>query len=353
MGYPASRNGALIAVLSLVAAAACQDAPDSALPTEVAAARVGARAGCDAGTIQNRINRLYPVGPARASAHAQFNEARRDDRAGRGSEADLGFIGLAAETIGRLARGELQPSSSPLDPLVDDLVERLYACAGIPVPDLDGLLPPDLSPIRDIAVGAGVPGESFEVVTPSGNASVSGGTDFLDAAALILVYRLPDDDQFSDGTFQEYPPRYHVTVEPYDAQANYDAGAPTGPSSSEPLATVSVCPGDPHPHPLTQLSVLRRPEPFLDEGVALLPFAPSVAVACVELPPFAAATLPGADHSLGGRLAALWSRVVNGAGGLLTSAFSPAPLYAVDGGIGGRTRLLSDFVAARPVSTSE
>ncbi len=349
MAHPAPRSGALLTALLISLAAACRDAPDSALPTEVDAARTGVLATCTQGTIRSRIDLLYPAGPPRTQAHQAFNQAIKDDGAGFAGEADLGFTGLAAGTVARRERGELLPAASSQNAPVDDLVRRLYACADIPVPDFAALLPPDVSPMHDIAIGAGVPGLPFEVVTPSGNFSVSGGGDFLDGPAVFVVFRLTDEEGRAYRQFTAYPPAYRVRVSPYDAQANYDDGARLDGVEGAPWARVTVCPGDPHHHPLSDLQVLRREDPIVGYRSTFIPRTEPATIGCSALPPYSLAAVGSStDHSLGGRLATLWSRAVHGAGDLLTAAFVPPPLHAVDGGIGGRAELLSDFVAARP-----
>lgn len=343
-----SRFRGELLVLLAAAATACQDSSPS-LPTEAPVTMVSAPGTCDPTAIRGLIDDLYPEGTPRTGARARFDDADAKTQAGQVEQARLGYLVLAADVIGRRWQGQLltPPVVSP-DAQARDLIVRLYACADLTAPTetrLASLKPPAIQPLLDLVVGAAVPGQPFLVVTPSRNFSLSGGGTFFVEPALIVAYRIPDGSNLSGGTQDEYAPYYRVRVDPYSAQESvWGRFLPSyDPSDGGPLATASVCMGDPHPHPLSSARVLLRTAASPGSPTVVLPTAEPTGVLCNQLPPYLAASA-SVRGSREGRLAALWQRTVQLAGGALLSAFSPAPLYAVDGGIGGGTRLMADFV---------
>ena len=334
----------------LLAAVACSDAPSpTAAPTEVIApdARVAGQPACSAPPVTLAINALYP--PAeRGLAQRTFLRARALGIIGRPETAVSGFVALAADALAREGAGTLLDPAGPAttQQKVVELVDRLYVCGGRePVGDvlLDILTDPNRG-LRDYAAGPALPGVPFQLTSPSRNFAVADPDgDFFDEPALVIVERLPDAPL--QDAYTEFPPRYHVTVLPYAAQANFDdADGTPGPEdvvSGPATAIVGVCPSDRHP-PFSELSVLRIPETFLESDPELLAgeeLHGEYGLDCSALPPYVA----GAEPFSARRFLASLRR----AGSIAAGWIAPAPLHAavVDGGIGGRPRLYSSFVA--------
>jgi hypothetical protein len=90
------------------------------------------------------------------------------------------------------------------------------------------------------------------------------------------------------------------------------------------------------------------------EPPQLLPHAAPAPLTCegnTQAPVFALGAPPPAPTGLERLLAGLGSGL-RAAGSRALALLGPAPLYAVDGGAGGRTRLASDFVAALPLAAA-
>lgn len=353
MRHRSRYRGEVLALLLTAAATACQDSSPS-LPTEAPVSMVSAPGTCDPTDIRALIDDLYPQGAPRTEARARFDDADAKSQAGQVEPARLGYVVLAADVIGRRWQGQLltPPVISP-DAEARDLIVRLYTCASLTAPTetrLAALRPPGtIGSLLDLVVGAAIPGQPFLVVTPSRNFSVSGDGDFFVEPALIVAFRIPDGSDLSGGQYDEYAPYYRVRVDPYSAHESvWGKFLPsTDPSDGGPLATVSMCMGDPHPTPLSDARVLLGTAELPGSPTVVLPVDEPSGVMCNQLPPYLAASA-SIRRSREGRLAALWQRTVQLAGGVLLSAFSPAPLYAVDGGIGGGTRVLASFVGASP-----
>lgn len=341
---------AVVPVVALLAAA-CQDRGSPVAP-EVAAPRASVVATtCDAAAdarAHELLNLVFAPGE-RDSWHLVFNRGRQAAEQGRLADAWTIYAPLLAEIAARAAAA---PAGSTLPGVVNELASLILVCSGQPGvdPALLALLNlPEAERIeRDVAFTVVSPTTNLQLVTPKRHFGVSAPAAFFDETALLVISRIADAPPFLGTHFTEYPPRFNVTLIPYTAQANFDDVAPLGYGPEDVLdegvfAEIAICPGPGHPD--ADVRVLRRPEPFLAEPTALLPLSvPAVAtlLACAEAgsTPYPSLALSPSERAFAG-VASVAMRVA----GLL----QPRAAHAVDGGIGGRTSLFSDYVGASPI----
>ena len=342
---------AVVPVVALLAAA-CQDRVSPVAP-EVAAPRASVVAtACDADADARAhalINLIYPEGRARDLAHDRFNKGRQAAEKGRLADSWTIYAPLLADIAARAAAA---PPDSELPGYVNELASLILVCSRQPGVDpalLDVLNLPEEERIeRDIAFTVVSPTTDLQLVTPKRHFGVSAPAAFFDETALLVISRIADAPPFLGTQFTEYPPRFNVTLLPYTAQANFDDVAPLGYGPEDVrnegvVAEMAICPGPDHPD--AGVRVLRRPEPFLAEPTALLPLSvPAVAtlLACAEA---GSTPYPSLAVSPSGRAFAGFASVATRVADLLL----PRTAHAVDGGIGGRTTLLSDYVGATPI----
>ena len=353
------RHRISLAAVAALVLAACSDDPGRT-PTGVGAASdlSAVTAVCEPATIRYTLANLLTDAGAKAYAIPHFNAGQQADAAGDVVLAEQEYFRVINHVIDRYVRGgTAQPKRyDSVQSAVYWVVLALYDCADAELPIAPGALAELIDDIGsggttgDIGIGVVGPGVDFDIVVASKQFSFSGDGDFWDEPGIVVLRRIYDDEEFSDGVYNEYPPRYNITVTPYTAQANFDDVAPigNGPEDVQPVgspnvtALVTICPGTGHPEPGTNLFILRRPEAFLDAPLEELPTAtPDPDVLCdATLPAYAAPEVigqapvgPGVG-AMRGLLASVWRHL------------GPAPLHAVDGGIGGRVRLASDYVSA-------
>lgn len=348
-----------LAAAAAVLLAACSDDPGRS-PTGVGSVSdlSAVTATCDPATIRYTLANLLTDAGAKSFAIPHFNAGQQADAAGNAALAEQEYFRVINHVLDRYVRGgTAQPKRyESVQAAVYYVVLALYDCADAQLPITETEL---VDLIDDIAAGGATgdvgiavvgPGIPFDVVVASKQFSFSGDGDYWDEPGIVVLSRIYDNTDFSDGVYNEYPPRYNITVTPYTAQANFDDVAPlgNGPEDVQPVgspditALVTICPGTGHPEPATNLFILRRPEAFLDAPLEVLPTAtPDPDVLCdADLPPYTppvtigrAPVAPGFG-AVRSMLASVWRHL------------GPAPLYAVDGGIGGRVRLASDYVSA-------
>lgn len=328
-----------LAVAPLLVAIACTDgAPPTANGGDAAASarRAGTAPTCETTAVVGSITSLYPPRD-RGATLRRFHGARVTALRGDVESAWPEFLGLAADALERATAGTLLDPRGPTmaaDGAVR-LVDQLYACGGrAPVGDVLGDV---LAGGVDVAFTVVLPGEPTTLVVPSANFGVKdteGG--FFDEAALLVIERVPDSPPFVPETFTEYPPRYKVYVLPETAQANFGRTVGAG----DPTIQVIICPADPHPS-LDDLTILRVPDDFPTTAAHPLDteHVHDPDVTCSEVDPYPGTT--GAAQGFGARVFG----ALRHAGAAAFGWLAPEPLYAVDGGIGGRTSLLSQFVA--------
>lgn len=350
---PSRSRLAAVPALALLALG-CQDragplSPDRVPPRASVVATV-----CDAeadARAHALINLVFTVGTEREVMHQRFNKGRQAAEKGLLDEAWAIYAPLLAEISARAAAA---PAGSELPGIVNELTSLILVCSrqpNVPAPLLDLLnLPEEERVLRDITFTIVSPDADLFLVTPKKHFGLSADATFFDETALLVVSRIPDTPPFLEAQFTEYPPRYNVTLIPYTAQQNFDnVGDPSyGPEDvvdAGVLANVAICAGPDHPH--DGLRVLRRPEPFLNEPTALLELsldAPALlgSLACSDAgsTPYPSLALTPSARVFAG-LSSATTR--------LASVLLPRVAHAVDGGIGGTTRLYSDYVAAAPV----
>lgn len=330
-------RSALVAA-PLLAALACTDAPSPTASSVDALARQSSSGDvCVPPVAVGAITSVYPP-RLRGATLQRFQQARAlADREGPDA-AWPEFLALTGDVLAREAAGTL------LDPAgrrttadaVVLLVDQLYACGGRePVGETIGEV------IRngvDVAITTVTPNEPTQLVVPSANFGVVDEVgSFFDEPALLIIERVPDDPPFVPQVYTEHPPRYRAHVLPASAQANFGRT----PVPGDPTILVIICPADPHPA-LDELTILRIPDAFPADPAQLLD-AQQVhghGVTCTDAGEYPAPQL-GAAGSFGGRMFGALRRGAASAFGWL----APQPLYAVDGGIGGRTFFMSSFVA--------
>ena len=331
-----------LAAAPLLVAIACADDPPAG-PPSISTAQARAQGGiigddeCEPARIIVLIATTLPP-RERGAAQRDFTSARRLDAAGDNDAAWPTYLALAEQTLEHALAGRLRNPPGPLTAVeaAVTLVDLLYQC---------GERPPVAATIRDILTGARDfvvetvgPNEPTQIVVPSANFGiVNEAGDFFDEQALLIIERVPDDPPFLPQQYTEYPPRYQVYVLPASAQANF--GGTPGPGS--PTMLVVICPGDPHPD-VDEMDILRVPDAYPAEPAQLLDaeHVHGYGVTCTDAGEYPAPQV-GAAPSLGDRMVGALQRGAATAFGWL----APEPLYAVDGGIGGRTFLMSSYVA--------
>ena len=341
-------------VLALLALA-CQDragplSPDGAPPrASIVAAVCDKEADSRAHAL---INLVFTVEKEREVMHERFNKGRQAAEKGHLADSWAIYAPLLAEIS---ARANAAPAGSELRTIVNELASLILVCSRQPevaAPLLELLnLPEEQRLVRDIAFTVVSPEKDLLLTTPKKHFALTAPRRFFDETGLLIVSRIRDDDEFEGAGLTEYPPRYNVTLIPYTAQANFNnVGDPSyGPedvTDTGVSAEVAICPGPSHPHPTTGIQVLRRPEPFLSEPPAFLRPSTSATmyVTCKDgHESYLAAAPTRSDRLLAG---------IHRAGARVADLFLPRLAYAVDGGIGGSTRLYSDYVAARAVQPS-
>lgn len=345
---------AAVAPVALLAAA-CQDqAPPVAPERAIARASVVATT-CDAIADERAhalINVVFAAGE-RDPWHVTFNKGRQAAEQGRLDDAWTIYAPLLAEIAARAAAA---PAGSTLPGIANELASLILVCSGQPGVDpalLDLLnLPEDQRIERDVAFTVVSPNANLFLVTPKRHFGVGAPAAFFDETALLVVSRIADAPPFLGAQFTEYPPRFNVTLVPYTAQANFDNVAPASYGPEDVLdenvfADIAICPGPGHPE--SGVRVLRRPEPFLAEPTALLPLTVPAVATALECAGAGSTPFPSLALSRGERVLEGLASVATRVGGLLL----PRAAHAVDGGIGGRTMLFSDYVGASPILPAE
>lgn len=327
-----------LAAASLLTALACADAPPpTAISADATASRaIASTAVCEPSEVVGTITTLYPP-TLRGLSIQRFQRARVLGMRRGPDAAWPGFLALAADVIAREAADELLDPPGPQTAAegATRLVDQLYVCGGRePIGDvLGGVLESGV----DVAITTVAPEQPTRLVVPSRNFGVVDETGgFFDEPALLVLERIPDEPPFLPATLVEHPPRYRALVLPASAQTNF--GTVPGPGS--PSILVIICPAEPHPS-LDDLTLLRVPDDFPATDAQVLDAEPVLDpdVTCSEVDPYPVAI--GAESGIGGRVFGALRRAGSAAFGWL----APEPLYAVDGGIGGRTFFMSSFVA--------
>ena len=338
----------LLALLAL----GCQDqagplSPERAGPR---ASLVASVCDAEADARAHAILNLIFLEGERDAWHLQFNKGRQAAEAGDIAGSWALYVPLLAEIA---ARANAAPAGSDLPGLVNELTSLILVCSRQPAvnPALLELLnlPEEERILRDIAFTIVSPGANLSLVTPKRHFGITAPGEFFDETALLIVSRIPDQPPFTEAQFAEFPPRFNVTLLPYTAQSNFDnvGDASYGPEdvlTTGARAQVAICPGPDHPED-GSVRVLRRPEGFLNEPTALLPWTVAAIASSLTCDLAGSDPYPSIALTSGERVFAGLSSVAARMGGLLL----PSVAHALDGGIGGETALFSDFVAASPV----
>lgn len=339
------RLRSVLVAAPLLAVIACADDPPAAPPSVTATpdARLVGADGCQATQIVVLIATSLPP-RERGAAERDFIRARLLDVGGQNELAWPTYVALSEQVLEHAKAGTLRNPPGPLtaNAAAVQLIELLYQCGGRP--PVGDVIFDVIERGRDVAIATVAPGVPTSIVVPSKNFGIvdeEGG--FFDEPAMIIIERVPDDPPFLPQEYTEHPPRYQVRVLPATAQTNF--GGPIGPTS--PSILIVICPRDPHPN-LDDLDILRIPDGFPAEPAQRLDaeHVHGHGVTCTDPGSFPASEARAA-RSVGGRMASAVRRGASAAFGWL----APQPLYAVDGGIGGRTFVMSSFVAVGEPTT--
>ena len=229
-----------------------------------------------------------------------------------------------------------QAGANP-DPLVATRVAELTVRIQYFVGLNPGILPDAIGTGTDVALGTAEPTQPFQLVVPTARFGVAAQTGFFNKRANVVITRLPADAPAFQSIYQEYPPRYQITVIPADAddpELRTVAGA---------TATVGLCPDLPEPH-RDDVRILRIPDP--GRGAPVFP---------------ALAEPPGYLNGCVGRTAVGdpaaaprgWLELgidrVRTVASAAAAFFAPTQAYAVDGGLGSTLFELSGYTAANPL----
>ena len=291
--------------------------------------------------INGLINALYAP-TAQGAVQREFARIKAQVASNRTTEAQTSIVTFVQTLLGDLADGDLADPNGAQPPSTADalasLVNAVAQFGGLPAP-----IPPS-NPLGGDGAVAVVGPAGGTVVTSSGFGGVQFPPGALPANVIVVVTRLPNPVTPGAGplptTFDQYPLFYDFSTTPPVAQfaqpvtvgiCQLEVGDAFGPPTQTVANRLQIA----HPNPAAPTTVellAREPAPFLScAGVALVQ-APN-------------------EHQRRSLLA--WTLdVLKGTGVRAVAAFRPTPLYAVHGGLGGKTTSFSPFAAVDPGATS-
>jgi alpha-tubulin suppressor-like RCC1 family protein len=269
---------------------------------------------------------------------SDFARIKAQLASGRTSDAQTSIVAFVKDVLSAFAAGDLEDPNGAAPPSTSDalaqLVNSVAQFGGLPAP-----IPPSNPLGSDGAVA---------VVGPAGGTVVSsngfGGVQFpagaLPADVIVVVERLPNPSVPQTGPLptllDQYPLFYDFSTTPLVPQFGQDVtvgicqlevGTPFGPPTQVVANRLQLAHPDPA-NPGTVELLQRVPAPFID--------CSNVTLAYTRQRDASAGVLARAmDH-------------LRDAGRKALGVLRPTPLYAVHGGLGGRTRSFSPFGAVDP-----
>ena len=358
------RRSATLPLLGLGLAAvlaACADGAQG--PNEPLAPRPMAQhvaPACDGNLIRQTLAGLYPTTTFKSFVLPTFNQADKDDRFGtEAGEAasDAAYYLLIEDVVKEYKEGELlKPGAyESTQEGVYVAVSSLFVCADESDPDLRNIIygiagqtpapggatydtynpNTQLCVVRD-------PSQATTCTVPSKDAIIHLPIDFLDRQALVLIE--PADAALVDALLEDYGTiwsgRWRMRIEPIDAQNTVGS----------PAASVAVCTRDHiisasdrwHHAPSGVLKVAQVSESN-NETITLLGTDNTQVddLVCTEVAT-SGSSIGRAGSSAPTLLASAWT-ALRSTGGMVGHWFAPKPLYAFDGGIGGKVTSFASY----------
>ena len=287
--------------------------------------------------INGLINALYAP-TAQGAVQREFARIKAQVASNRTTEAQTSIVTFVQALLGDLADGDLADPNGAQPPSTADalasLVNAVAQFGGLPAP-----IPPS-NPLGGDGAVAVVGPAGGTVVTASGFGGVQFPPGALPANVIVVVTRLPNPVTPTAGplptTFDQYPLFYDFSTTPPVAQfaqpvtvgiCQLEVGDAFGPPTQTVANRLQIA----HPNPAAPTTVellAREPAPFLD---------------C------AGVTLAQADQRRQGEgILASTLGMIRDLGTRAVAVFRPTPLYAVHGGLGGKTTSFSPFGAVDP-----
>ena len=285
--------------------------------------------------ISGLINALYAPTDQGAIVQ-QFAQIKAQLASRRTADAQASIVTFVQTLLGDQADGDLQDPNGTQPPstaeALQSLVNTVAQFGGLAPP-----IPPALGGDQAVAVVGPAGGT---VVTETGFGGVQFPAGALPANVIVVVSRLPNPTVPNAGplptTFNQFPLFYDFSTTPPVAQfaqpvlvgiCQLEVGQPFGPPTQLVANRLQIA----HPNPANPTTVellAREPAPFVDCGGVSLAQARQRRQGEGIL-----ASALGTILDLGTRAAAV---------------FLPTPLYAVHGGLGGKTTSFSPFGAVDP-----
>ena len=284
--------------------------------------------------ITGLINALYAP-TEQGTVMQQFARIKAQLASGRTTDAQASIVTFVQTVLGDLADGDLEDPNGGQPPTTADalasLVNSVAQFGGLPAP-----VPPALGGDQALAVVGPTGGT---VVTSSGFGGVVFPPGAVPENTIVVVSRLPNPAQPNVGplptTFNQYPLFYDFSTTPHVAQfaqpvtvaiCQLEVGAPFGP----PTQTVA------------DRLQLAHPNPANPSTLELLPREAVSFIDCDDV------SLAQARQRQGEGILASALGTLRGLGTRALAPFRPTKLYAVHGGLGGKTTSFSPFGAVDP-----
>ena len=320
----------------------CSRWPAGSIPTrpvpesEVSTAQGPATKAAQEAQINGLIDALYAP-QEQGAVKSQFARIKARWRATT-AEAQTSIVTFVQTLLADLENGDLEDPNGAQPPSTADalasLVNAVAQFGGLPAP-----IPPS-NPLGGDGAVAVVGPAGGTVVTASGFGGVQFPAGALPANVIVVVNRLPNPVTPTTGplptTFDQYPLFYEFSTTPPVAQFAQDVmvgicqlevGEPFGPPTQTVASRLQLA----HPNPAAPTTVellAREPAPFLScAGVVLA---------------------EARERRQGEGVLANAFHVIKGLGTRAVAVFRPTPLYAVHGGLGGKTKSFSPFAAVDP-----
>lgn len=335
-----------LAALVLLATACSDQAPLT--PREPQPSVAAAGQTCDAAGVRLGLASMLTARTTRTRATTLFNAGWTADGRGDHATARVRYYAVLNLVLGAHSAGATReprfPSSRQASNGVDGLLRAVYACAGdVPPPSLADVLasrPAVITGDRTVCAGAGDLGTTC--VIPDERLAIIVEPGFLAAPALFVLEPVATyvDPAFELAYGRQWSRAWSVRALPITAQSNYPAVA------SDAAAVVGVCVADrlvdgdvlAHP-PRGLLQVATRPESEPAGAPRLLPV--QTLLDGQDVAALLHCDQPGGPTASSGVLDAFRAAA--------RRLLAPRPLYAFDGGIGGKTSaFLSHYAAVRP-----
>lgn len=287
--------------------------------------------------INGLITALYPP-QEQGDVVRDFARIKAQVASGRTADAQTSIVTFVQTLLGDLAAGDLEDPNGAQPPSTADalasLVNSVAQFGGLPAP-----IPPS-NPLGGDGAVAVVGPAGGTVVASSGFGGVQFPPGALPANVIVVVSRLPNPTTPATGplptTFAQYPLFYDFSTTPPVAQfaqpvlvgiCQLEVGQPFGPPTQTVANRLQLA----HPNPANPTTVellAREAAPFVDcSGVTLAQARQQ-------------RQGEGILASALGRIRDLGTRAL--------ATFRPTPLYAVHGGLGGKTTSFSPFGAVDP-----